>query len=453
MPFTWNPITADFDVIRGIGGGGSGNVIHTDPLDDGFIVVGAGTDFIRIEGNRIESDNTAQWIGGQVFNTTQTAVNYTLLTTDHILGVTDTAVPRTITLPLVPLNSGQVYVVKDESGGAGTNPITINGNGNLIDGSATLNMTANFDAVAMYFDGIQWRVIQSGGAGGSGNVIHVNPLDDGFITVGAGTDFIRITGNRTEANETAQWAGGQVYNLTQVATAYTVLNNDHYIGVTDTTAPRIISLPSAPTNPGQVFIIKDESGGAETNNITVNVDGGGSLIDGQATQIINNDHGAISVYWDGTEYRVVEREIAIEGGSIDQNDVNGLEVVTSGATTIVRLTNRLEGQVTTVGASTETVLTFNLGTTPGCFGVALTISAYSPTTGEGAYYRSFTAWVTDGVTGRVLDDVETVSDEEPTLDKGLITTLVTGNIAEIDVTGKPGININWTVTGLYDFAS
>jgi hypothetical protein len=65
--------------------------------------------------------------------------NYTATTTNHVLLV-NTAAARTITLPASPVD-GQVYHIKDKSGNALTNNITIAGNGNDIDGagSATIN--------------------------------------------------------------------------------------------------------------------------------------------------------------------------------------------------------------------------------------------------------------------------------------------------------------------------
>lgn len=72
---------------------------------------------------------------------------------------------------------------------------------------------------------------------------------------------------------------------------YTVKKEDYYIGVTDTAAPRTITLPALAAVPAWIeFIVKDESGGAGANNITIDGDGA-ETIDGAATKVINSNYG------------------------------------------------------------------------------------------------------------------------------------------------------------------
>jgi hypothetical protein len=98
--------------------------------------------------------------------------------------------------------------------------------------------------------------------------------------------------------------GGQIVNVVESATNYTVLNSDYITGITSTAAPRTVTLPTAASaNKGQIYVVKDQSGGAATNNITVNVNGGGN-IDGAATKVINTNYGAFSFYSNGTQWYV-----------------------------------------------------------------------------------------------------------------------------------------------------
>lgn len=93
-------------------------------------------------------------------------------------------------------------------------------------------------------------------------------------------------------------AGGFAPNAIGTATSYTVLVSDVIIGVTSTASARVVTLPDATTlTPGQVYIVKDESGAAATNNITVKSAGG--TIDGVAAGTgvpINTNYGALSFY-------------------------------------------------------------------------------------------------------------------------------------------------------------
>lgn len=88
-----------------------------------------------------------------------TAVSALALTTVSIVGVTNTAAKRTITLPssqvAVP---GRVYWVSDESAGAAaTNVIDVVGEGGeLIDGVATFAMYGG-EIVGFYATGTVWR--------------------------------------------------------------------------------------------------------------------------------------------------------------------------------------------------------------------------------------------------------------------------------------------------------
>lgn len=97
---------------------------------------------------------------------------------------------------------------------------------------------------------------------------------------------------------------GNVLQTIRTAVSYVVLVGDCYIGVTDTSAPRTITLPDPATIcSNQTFIIKDESGGAGTNNIIVNTAAG--LIDGAATQTITQNYSSFSVTNNGTNYFIL----------------------------------------------------------------------------------------------------------------------------------------------------
>lgn len=97
---------------------------------------------------------------------------------------------------------------------------------------------------------------------------------------------------------------GNIINSTTTAVSYNVLYSDYYVGVTDTSALRTITLPAPATiSIDQSFIIKDQSGGAATNNITINTAAG--TIDGDASKLINTNYGSYSVKSNGTNYFVM----------------------------------------------------------------------------------------------------------------------------------------------------
>ena len=87
----------------------------------------------------------------------------------------------------------------------------------------------------------------------------------------------------------------------------TAINNNtgamgisHKYAVSDTSAARTLTISSVDIlDTDREFIIKDESGGAGTNNITIDTEGS-ETIDGAASVIITVDFGVVRLYSDGT---------------------------------------------------------------------------------------------------------------------------------------------------------
>lgn len=93
----------------------------------------------------------------QAYRRTATAINYVVISTDMIIAVTNTAAPRGITIPAAAATTiGRVLIIKDESGGALINNITITPAGGLIDGAATYVINLNNGVVRLYNSGVNW---------------------------------------------------------------------------------------------------------------------------------------------------------------------------------------------------------------------------------------------------------------------------------------------------------
>lgn len=95
--------------------------------------------------------------GSRVFANRRVSSDTTLTGDDYWLGVTDTSVARTVTLPTAVGRVGKAFVVKDESGLAGTNAITVDGSGSeTVDGSSSVSISANYGSVRLMSDGSNW---------------------------------------------------------------------------------------------------------------------------------------------------------------------------------------------------------------------------------------------------------------------------------------------------------
>ncbi len=105
----------------------------------------------------------------------------------------------------------------------------------------------------------------------------------------------------SEPASTLHVGGSQSVQRTAVKADYAVTESDYYIGVTDTSARRTITLPSAAGKAGRVYIIKDEAGGAGTHPITVK-GRPGETIDGAGSQTVGTNYGVLRVISSGSHW-------------------------------------------------------------------------------------------------------------------------------------------------------
>jgi hypothetical protein len=113
-------------------------------------------------------------------------------------------------------------------------------------------------------------------------------------------------GVRLETDLSFNFFGGFVYTVTAIDntdTPYTALSTDSYISVDASTSAITVRLPNAPLK-GRVFMVKDSTGSAETNNITVTTVGGVVTIDGSTSYVINTNYNSNSFIFNGTSYEV-----------------------------------------------------------------------------------------------------------------------------------------------------
>lgn len=99
-------------------------------------------------------------------------------------------------------------------------------------------------------------------------------------------------------------SGGDYVN---VITDYNIQPTDYIVGVADTSTNRNIYLPlAACAGPGKKVLVKDESGNAGTNNITIHAQSG-QMIDDQTLTTISSDYGFVEFYSNGFNWFVCNR--------------------------------------------------------------------------------------------------------------------------------------------------
>jgi len=165
----------------------------------------------------------------------------------------------------------------------------------------------------------------SGSAAGDGSFLAVNSagllvLDtpaggagsstDIFTTVDASsaytTSSINVGSSDTPANPLAvigisELSGGVIHKRVHKTAHYTVTTADYYVGVDSSGGAVTLTLPAAAAAlDGQTWIIKDEGGSANSNNITVTGSGvDAETIEGTNKVVLESAYGALSLYCDG----------------------------------------------------------------------------------------------------------------------------------------------------------
>lgn len=131
------------------------------------------------------------------------------------------------------------------------------------------------------------------------SIINTDQLGQTAIVAGTG---VTITPGANTITISA--SGTETLTYTAVSTTpYVVLTTDEFLGVDSSGGTRQINLPNAPST-GRVFYVKDTTGSANTNAITVTTVGGVVNIDGATTYVMNTQYAAISLIFTGTAYSI-----------------------------------------------------------------------------------------------------------------------------------------------------
>lgn len=92
--------------------------------------------------------------------TTVADVNYTASTSDYLIAYTTLTAARTVTLPApTGPTAEQIYIVKDETGNAGSFNITVAGTSGTIDGAANKVISTNYGSLKVYHNGSNYFTV------------------------------------------------------------------------------------------------------------------------------------------------------------------------------------------------------------------------------------------------------------------------------------------------------
>jgi len=128
------------------------------------------------------------------------------------------------------------------------------------------------------------------------NSVYVNN-DNLYFVNGSGLGVQITAGGAIVSTPSA----AQAFDVQDVTTSLVVGSGDSFVYLTvDTAAARTITLPLvASVAEGRIYIIKDKSGSARTNPITV-VPSGADTIDGGGSVVLNSDYGTWMIIGNGS---------------------------------------------------------------------------------------------------------------------------------------------------------
>ena len=186
----------------------------------------------------------------------------------------------------------------------GGNANTLTCESNLTFDGTTLDVTGEISASigvsASFFIGDGSRLTNLPGGGSDGGIFTEVDSSRAFTT-----SSVNIGSNATPATTlsvigSSLLSGAVIFKRHLASANYIVTVNDFYIGADTTNNTVLLSLPTASTMAdGQTFVIKDEGGNANNNNITISCSVGGDQIDGKNLIILESPFASIQLYCNG----------------------------------------------------------------------------------------------------------------------------------------------------------
>ena len=179
---------------------------------------------------------------------------------------------------------------------------------------ANINFTGGSTGLTFNGAGTTETLVFAGITANGGTVSLATDATTSTINIGTGSGLKTSTFGSTYSNSATiiqagagniSLAGGIVYNLKPVSgPIYAITSSDYVISVDSSGGPVTIELPNGPTA-GRAFIIKDSTGSAAINNITIITVSGMVLVDGAASFVMNTIYESTTVIFNGTSYLIV----------------------------------------------------------------------------------------------------------------------------------------------------
>jgi|6_EtaG_2_1085325.scaffolds.fasta_scaffold29574_1 hypothetical protein len=173
------------------------------------------------------------------------------------------------------------------------------------DGSAlsiTGELTASTGLSASYLmgDGSRLTGIATGG-GGSGGIFTTPSAVAAYTTSSINIGSSATPSHTLSVVGISQLSGGIVHQRVHKTTNYSITTSDYYIGVDSAGGAVTLTLPAAAAAlDGQTWMVKDEGGAANSNNIIITGSGvDAETIEGANQIVLESPYASVQVYCNG----------------------------------------------------------------------------------------------------------------------------------------------------------
>ena len=191
--------------------------------------------------------------------------------------------------------------------GGDANTLTCESNlkfyGNTLRITGDLTASINISASAFYGDGSKLSGIS--GLGGIFTELNgTTAYTTSSIAVGASATSVL---HPLVVSGISHLSGGVIHKRVKKVANYSVTTSDYIIGVDTTSNTLRLTLPAAATAlDGQTWIIKDEGGNADNNNVTITGSALSDTIEGKKEVVLESSNAALQLYCDGnTKYFII----------------------------------------------------------------------------------------------------------------------------------------------------
>lgn len=186
-----------------------------------------------------------------------------------------------------------------------TNSLALNTYAIEIQRSQAVASTTIGDNGICHFDSASFGVDANGFVTATGNLATSYVEDSGTAVASGGIlnvvggAGISTSGSGNTITIAATGADIAYTNVTHLMSPYTVLSSDYYLSVDCSGGTVTLNFPNAPTDK-QIWIVKDRTGSASTNNITLTTPGGIVTIDGWTSYLIKGNFGSVNLLANAT---------------------------------------------------------------------------------------------------------------------------------------------------------